>query len=185
MSSDLSGSREDTLHRVQDDENYKPMRSSHASLMGGDPASGVPYVLKSKITGEEYNVDFHTVTIWWLLDGEHTVSQILDETKDKFETSYEIVRDAISFLGDEGLLAGTEPEVAPSRRLRFVSAFELDLTITWGNSQFFLGLRRLVRLFVQGIGLWVTLILIVVGAVLLASDFLSFLLRWDFFVLVF
>ena len=151
------------------------MRSSHALLMGGDPASGVPYVLKSKITGEEYNVDFHTVTIWWLLDGEHTVSQILDETKDKFETSYEIVRDAISFLGDEGLLAGTEPQIASSRRLKFVSAFELDLAITWGNSQFFLGLRRLVRLFVQGVGLWVTLILIVVGTVLLASDFLSIL----------
>jgi hypothetical protein len=143
--------------------------------MGGDPASGVPYVLKSKITGEEYNVDFHTVTIWWLLDGEHTVSQIVDETKDKFETSYEIVREAVSFLGDEGLLAGTEPQVAPSRRLRFVSAFELDLAITWGNSQFFLGLRRLVRLFAQGVGLWITLILTVVGAVLLAPDFLSIL----------
>jgi len=175
VSSDLPGSREDTLHRVQDDGNYKPMRSSHALLMGGDLASGVPYVLKSKITGEEYNVDFHTVTIWWLLDGEHTVSQILDETKDKFETSYEIVRDAISFLGDEGLLAGTEPQIASSRRLKFVSAFELDLAITWGNSQFFLGLRRLVRLFVQGVGLWVTLILIVVGTVLLASDFFSIL----------
>jgi hypothetical protein len=151
------------------------MRSSHALLMGGDPASGVPYVLKSKSTGEEYNVDFYTVTIWSLLDGEHTVSQIVDEAKDKFEASYEIVRDAISFLGDEGFLAGTEPQGASSKRLRFVSAFELDLTITWGNSQFFLGLRRLVRLFVQGVGLWVTLILIVAGAVLLASDFLSIL----------
>ena len=68
-----------------------------------------------------------------MLDGEHTVNQIVDETKDKFETSYETVRDAISFLGDEGLLAGTEPEAVSSRRLRFVSAFELDLTITWGK----------------------------------------------------
>jgi hypothetical protein len=142
--------------------------------MGGDPAGGVPYVLKSRTTGEEYNVDFYTVTIWSLLDGDHTVSQIVDEAKDKFEASYEIVSDAISFLGDEGLLAGTEPQIA-SKRLRFVSAFELDLTIAWGNSQFFLGLRRLVRLFVQGFGLWVTLILIAAGAVLLASDFLSIL----------
>jgi hypothetical protein len=143
--------------------------------MGGDPASGVPYVLKSKITGEEYNVDFYTVTIWWLLDGEHTVSQIVHEAKDKFEASYETVLDAISFLGDEGLLAGTEPQVASSKRLRFVSAFELDLAITWGNSQFFLGLRSLVRRFVQGVGLWVTLILIAGGAVFLASDFWSIL----------
>jgi hypothetical protein len=175
VSSDLLRSREDILHRVQEDRTYKPIRSSRVSLMGGDPASGVPYVLKSKVTGEEYNVDFYTVTIWWLLDGEHTVSQIVDEAKDKFEASYDTVLGAISFLGDEGLLAGTEPQVASSRRLKFVSAFELDLAITGGNSQFFLGLRRLVRLFVQGVGLWVTLILIVVGTVLLASDFLSIL----------
>jgi hypothetical protein len=177
VSSDLIESREDILHRVLEDRSYKPMRSSHALLMGGDLASCVPYVLKSKVTGEEYNVDFCTVTIWWLLDGEHTVSQIADETKGKFEASYETVLNAISFLGDEGLLAGTEPEVASSGRLKFVSAFELDLTITWGSSQFFLSLRRLVRPFVQGAGLWVTLILILVGAVLHAPDFLSILLN--------
>ena len=172
---DLLGSREDILRRVQEDRSYKPARSSHVSLMGGDVASGVPYVLKSKITGEDYNVDFYTVTIWWLLDGEHTVSQIADETKDKFEASYETVLDAISFLGGEGLLAGTEPEVASLRRLRFVSAFELNFTITWGNPQFFLGLRRLVRPFVRGVGLWATLILIVSGALVLAPDFSSIL----------
>ena len=38
VSSDLLGSREDVLLRVQEDRTYKPMRSSHASLMGGDPA---------------------------------------------------------------------------------------------------------------------------------------------------
>lgn len=175
MSSELPEPREDILHRVQEDRTYKPIRSPHVSLMGGDPASGVPYVLKSKATGEEYSVDFYTASIWWLLDGEHTVSQIVDEAKDRFEASYETILEAVSFLGDEGLLAGTEPQVASSRRLKFVSAFELDLTISQGNSQFFLGLRRLVRLFVQGAGLWVTLILIAAGTVLLASDFLSIL----------
>jgi len=175
VSSDPLGPREDVLRRLREDQSYKPVRSSHVSLMGGDPSSGVPYVLKSEIMGEEYNVDFYTVTIWWLLDGKHTISQIVDETKAKFEASYETVLDAISFLGDEGLLAGTEPEIALSRRLRFVSAFELDFTITRKNSQFFLGFRKLVRFFAQGIGLWVTLILIVVGALLLAPDFLSIL----------
>ncbi|MGP8070376.1 MAG: hypothetical protein ACLP5V_10850 [Candidatus Bathyarchaeia archaeon] len=175
VSSGSFGPREDILRQVKEDRSYKPVRSSHVSLMGGDLASGVPYVIKSEITGEEYNVDFFTVTIWWLLDGEHTVSQIVDETEGKFESSYEVVRDAISFLGEEGLLAGTEPEVAVSRRLRFVSAFELDFTITRKNFQFFLGFRRVVRFFAQGIGLWVTVILIVAGALLLAPDFLPIL----------
>lgn len=174
-SSDRLGSRENILKQVKEDRSYKPVRSSHVSLMGGDLASGVPYVIKSEITGEEYNADFFTVTIWWLLDGEHTIGQVVDETKGRFESSYETVRDAISFLGEEGLLAGTEPEIALSKRLRFVSAFELDFTITRKNSQFFLGFRRMVRFFAQGIGLWVTLILIAAGALLLAPDFLPIL----------
>jgi len=143
--------------------------------MGGDLASGVPYVLKSKTTGEEYNVDFYMVTIWWLLDGEHTVSQIVDETESRFKSCYETVLDAISFLGEEGLLAGTEPEVTSLKRLRFASAFELDFTVTWEKSQFFLGLRGLVRPFLQGVGLWFTLIVVVLAALLLAPDFLSIL----------
>ena len=175
VSSEPLGPIEDVLRRVKEDRSYKPVRSSHVSLMGGDLASGVPYVIKSEITGEEYNVDFFMVTIWWLLDGEHTISQVVDETEDKFESSYDTVRDAISFLGEEGLLAGTEPEIAFSKRLKFVSAFELDYTITRKNSQFFLGFRRMVRFFAQGIGLWVTLILIVAAALLLAPNFLSIL----------
>ena len=184
VSSGSFGPREDILRQVKEDRSYKPVRSSHVSLIGGDLASGVPYVIKSEITGEEYNVDFFTVTIWWLLDGEHTVSQIVDETEGKFESSYEVVRDAISFLGEEGLLAGTEPEIALSKRLRFVSAFELDFTITRKNSQFFLGFRRMVRFFAQGIGLWVTVILIVAGALLLAPNFLPILFnRMNFEIL--
>jgi hypothetical protein len=174
-SSDRAGSREDILQHVKEDRSYKPMRSGHVALMGGDLASGVPYVIKSEITGEEYNVDFFTVTIWWLLDGEHTISQIVDETKDRFESSFDTVLETVTFLGEEGLLAGTEPEIPFSRRLRFVSAFELDFTITRKNPQFFLRFRRIVRFFAQGIGLWVTVILIIAGALLLAPDFLSIL----------
>lgn len=168
-------SRDDILQHVKEDRNYKPMRSSQVSLIGGDLASGVPYVIRSEATGEEYSVDFSTVTIWWLLDGEHTISQIVGETQGRVESSYESVLETVSFLGEEGLLAGTELEIASSKRLRFVSAFELDFTITRKNPQFFLGFRRIVRFFAQGIGLWATLVLIVAGALLLAPDFLSIL----------
>jgi len=174
-SADRVGSREDILRKLKEDRSYRPVRAVHVALLGGDLASGVPYVIKSEITGEEYNADFLTVTIWWLLDGEHTLSRIVDETKDRFESSYETVLETVSFLGEEGLLAGTEPDIPPSKRLRFVSAFELDLTITPKNNQFFLRFRRMVRFFAQGIGLWVTVILIVAGALLLAPNFLSIL----------
>ena len=175
VSSTPPGAGEDILRKVKEDRSYKPARSLHASLMGGDLESGVPYVIKSEITSEEYNVDFFTVTIWWLLDGEHTISQVVDQTKDKFDASYETVRDAISFLGEEGLLAGTEPDIVPSKRVRFVSAFELDCTITPKNPQFFLRFRRLVKFFAQGVGWWATLILVLLGVFLLAPNFLSIL----------
>ena len=174
-SADRVGSREDILQKLNEDRSYRPVRSAHVALLGGDLASGVPYVIKSEITGEEYNADFSTVTIWWLLDGEHTLSRIVDETKDRFESTYETVLETVSFLGEEGLLAGTEPDIPPSKRLRFVSAFELDLTITPKNNQFFLRFRRMVGFFAHGVGLWVTVILIVGGALLLAPNFLSIL----------
>jgi hypothetical protein len=174
-SSNHPDSTEDVLRQVKEDGSYKPIRSSHVSLMGGDLASDVPYVIKSGITGDEYNVDFFTVTIWWLLDGQHTINQVVNETKGKFESSLESVREIISFLAEEGLLAGTEPEVMKSSRLRFVSAFELDYTLTEKDPQFFLRFRRFVRFFAQGIGLWVTVVLIVIGALFLAPDFLSIL----------
>jgi len=174
-SADRVGSRQAILEKLKEDRNYRPKRSARVALLGGDLASGVPYVLKSEITSEEYNADFATVTIWWLLDGEHTLSRIVDETKDRFESSYETVLETVSFLAEEGLLAGTEPDIAPSKRLRFVSAFELDLTLTPKNNQFFLRFRRMVRFFAQGIGLWVTVILIAAGALLLAPNFLLIL----------
>ena len=174
-SADRVGSRQAILEKLKEDRSYRPKRSARVALLGGDLASGVPYVLKSEITSEEYNADFATVTIWWLLDGEHTLSRIVDETKDRFESSYETVLETVSFLAEEGLLAGTEPDIAPSKRLRFVSAFELDLTLTPKNNQFFLRFRRMVRFFAQGIGLWVTVILIAAGALLLAPNFLLIL----------
>jgi len=175
MSASMTISREETLRRIREDESYKPLRSSHVVLSGGDVASGIPYVLKSKITGEYYNIDFYSATVWWLLDGEHTIRQIVDEAKDKFgEAPFEIVRDSISFLADEGLLAGTEPEVV-SKRLSFVSAFELNYTISEENPDFFMRLRALVKQFLGGVGLWSILILVMSGALLLAPSFLSIL----------
>ena len=175
MGSSTALPREEILRRIREDKSYKPQRSSHVVLSGGDVASGIPYVLKSRITGEYYSVDFYSVTIWWLLDGEHTITQIVGEASGKFgEAAYETVRDSILFLADEGLLDGTEPEVV-SRRLRFVSAFELNWTISEENPDFFMKLRRLVKPFVGGPGLWAIVILVLSGGLLLAPSFLPVL----------
>ena len=40
--SGLSGSKEAVLQHVREDKDYKPIRSAHVSLMGGDLSSGVP-----------------------------------------------------------------------------------------------------------------------------------------------
>jgi hypothetical protein len=47
VSSIPPGPVEGILRRVKEDINYKPVRSPHVSLMGGDLASGVPYVIKT------------------------------------------------------------------------------------------------------------------------------------------
>jgi putative peptide zinc metalloprotease protein len=175
--------REEVLHRIQEDQSYKPQRSSHVSLtetVEGD----TPFVLTSQITGEYYNIDFFTAGIWKLLDGEHTIRELVDEAKNRYrrevgkifskEITDATISETISFLADEGLLAGTEPETS-WRRLKLVSAFELDITITRESLQFFKRLGSLFHPVAGTVGLYVTLVLIVLATLVLAPNFLPIL----------
>jgi hypothetical protein len=175
--------REEALRRIQEDESYKPRRSSHVSLqetVEGD----TPFVLTSQVTGEYYNVDFFTAGIWRLLDGEHTIHELVDEAKSRYrrevgkifskEITDETIRETIYFFADEGLLAGTEPETS-WKRLKFVSAFELDLTITRESLPFFKRLGSLFHPFIGTAMLWASLVLIALAAFMLAPNFLPIL----------
>ena len=90
------------------------------------------------------------------------------------EITDETVRETISFLADEGLLAGTEPETS-WKRLKLVSAFELDLTITRESLQFFKRLGSLFHPFIGTAMLWSSLVLIAFAAFMLAPNFLPIL----------
>jgi hypothetical protein len=175
--------RKDIPCRIQEDESYKPRRSSHV-LLQETVEGDTPFVLTSQVTGEYYNIDFFTAGIWRLLDGEHTIHELVDEAKNRYrrevgkifskEITDETVRETISFFADEGLLAGTEPETS-WKRLKFVSAFELDLTITRESLRFFKRLGSLFHPFIGTTMLWASLILIALAAFLLAPNFLPIL----------
>lgn len=177
--------REEVLRRIQEDPSFKPRRSSHVSL--SETVTGdTPFVLISQVTGEYYNVDFFTAGIWRLLDGKHTIRQLVDEAKNSYrrevgkifsrEITDETIRETISFLADEGLLDGTEPETETSlKRLRFVSAFELDLTITRENLKFFKRWGSLIHPFISTTGFYATLVIIVSAALVLTPNFLPIL----------
>lgn len=171
------------LRKVQEDGSYRPRQSPHV-VVRETPGSDVPFTLTSQATGEYYSVDFLTVAIWKLVDGEHTIDQIVDATKKSYwreiqniyssELPEETIRDILLFLAREGLLAGTEPATA-WKRLRFVSALELDYTITLEGTRFFKRLGSLFAPFISAAGVGAILEPIIVGGLILASAFLPIL----------
>jgi putative peptide zinc metalloprotease protein len=182
MASEQSG---EILKRVQEDGSYRPRQSPQVEVRE-TPGSDVPFTLRSLASGEYYNVDFLTVAIWRLIDGEHTIDEIVDAAKKSYwreiqniyssELPEQTIRDIVIFFAREGLLAGTEP-VGGWKRLRFVSAFELDYTLTLQPARFFKRLGSWFRPFVSAIGAGAILEPIVVGAFFLAPAFLPILLN--------
>ncbi len=180
MGAEQSG---EVLKKVQEDGSYKPRQSPHV-VVRETPGSDVPFTLRSEATGEYYNVDFLTVAIWRLIDGEHTIDQMVEAAKKSYwreiqniyksELPEQTIRDIILFFAREGLLAGTEPATA-FRRLRFVSAFELDYTLTLQAGRFFKRLGSWFGPFISAAGAGAVLEPIIVGALILAPAFLPIL----------
>lgn len=169
--------------RVQEEGSYRPSQSPQV-VVRETPGSDLPFTLRSEATGEYYNVDFLTVAIWRLIDGEHTIDQIVDAAKKSYwreirniyssELPEQAIRDVLFFFARERLLAGTEP-VTAWKRLRFVSAFELDCTITLQGTRFFKRLASLFGPFLSGAGVGAILEPVIVGGLIFAPAFLSIL----------
>ena len=171
------------LKKVQEDGSYRPHQSPHV-VVRETPGSDMPFTLRSQATGEYYNVDFLTVAIWRLVDGQHTVDEIVDSAKKSYwreiqniyssELPDQAIRDVLLFFANEGLLAGTEP-VTALKRLRFVSAFELDYTLTMEGGGFFKRLGSWFAPFISAAGPGAILEPIIVGGLFLAPAFLPIL----------
>jgi hypothetical protein len=171
------------LRQVQEDGSYRPRQSPHV-VVRETPGSDVPFTLRSQATGEYYNVDFLTVAIWKLVDGEHTIDEIVAAAKKSYwreiqniyssELPEQAIRDIVLFFAREGLLAGTEP-VTAWKRLRFVSALELDYTITLQATRFFKRIGSLFGPIISGAGVGAVLEPIIVGGLILAPAFLPIL----------
>lgn len=174
---------EEIVRRVQEDGSYKP-RQSPQIVVRETPGSDVPFTLRSRVTGEYYNVDFLTVAIWRLVDGEHAIDEIVAAGKKSYwreiqniyssELPEQAIRDILLFFARDGLLAGTEPVIA-WKRLRFVSSFEMDYTITLEGTRFFKRVGSLFAPFIDASGVGAILEPIIVGGLILAPAFLPIL----------
>lgn len=161
---------------MKSDPNFRPERFEGATVREGELSGGLRFLLTNTTTGEYYGIDFFTRTIWNLLDGEHTLAQILAEAKARFGSiRKEGVKEEVLFLASEGLLAGTNKPPPERRRVRLVSAFEVDFQLVKDSVKLFSQLSRPVGLLFDGPGLWVVLIIVAVGALLLAPNFLPIL----------
>jgi len=150
---------------------YAPQKSSTSHIerlsVDGEPA----YILTNESTGEYYEVDEITDTIWNLVDGGRTLGEIWTEarrTDDKI-TEKE-VRDVIVSLAEEGTIESSESEVE-QRRVEMVSALQLDIRLMKDSSQSLAPLFWLTRkLFNRGV-FALAVAVSVLGMILFAGTF--------------
>jgi hypothetical protein len=144
---------------------YTPERSQTAriELMN---IEGVPTYILTKEVGEYFEVDETTNTIWNLIDGKRTVSQILEEVrKSDDKITEKEVKDAIVSFAQEGLIATTEPEIE-EKRIEMVSAFQLDVRVVKDSSKTLAGFFKITRKLIRKEELPIAVGIVILGILL-------------------
>lgn len=151
---------------------YRPRCSptAHLETLAID---GEPTKILMKESGNEYfEVDAVTETIWRLLDGNRTISEIFNEAKslDDKLTEKE-VRDIVVSLAEEGIIESTEPETQ-KKRVEIVSAFQVDVQLLRDSSKSLAGLFRLTRKLIKKPELPLSIGIVVFGFALFYASFI-------------
>jgi hypothetical protein len=150
---------------------YAPKRSSTSHVerltVDGQPA----YILMNESTGEYYEVDAITNSIWDLVDGGKTVGEIWAEarkTEDKI-TERE-VRDVIVSLAEEGTIESSESEVG-QKRVDMVSALQLDVRLLEDSSKSLARFFRVTRKLINRETFTIAIGISILGMALFAGTF--------------
>ena len=152
---------------------YAPERSPKGHIenltVDGKPA----FILMNEGTGQYFEVDETTNAIWNLMNGKNTLNQIYEEAVklDDSLTEKE-VKDIVVSFAEEGLVESTEPEVE-EKRVRIVSAFQLDISLLKDCSKTLSGFFKVTRKLIKKPELWIAIGIVIVGSVLFVGSFLQ------------
>jgi putative peptide zinc metalloprotease protein len=150
---------------------YAPSRSNDAHIERLEVDGKPTFVLAKESTGEYYEVDEATNTVWGLLDGSRTVGTISSEAeKAGVSLSEKEVQDIVISLAEEGTIESTEPEVE-QKRIQVVSALHVDVNLLKDCSKSLARFFRVTRRLARKGELPIAVGIVFVGVVLFAGTF--------------
>ncbi len=166
-------SKTDLMYEILYNPKFVPLPSPKVNVKT-TVADGKPsYLMKNHATGTYYDLDELTNLIWKLTDGKRTVKKITKEAlRQKPDIQERTVQETLLFFADCNLLVSSL-ELAPKKRFRVASAFEIDFTLIRDSNNFLQSLHSKIKPIFKKFLLYGAVAFIIAATVLFAGEFVS------------
>lgn len=164
-------SKTDLMYEVTYNPQFKPKRSPKVKIKTVIADGKETYVMKNHLTGMYFDIDAVSHSIWQLIDGQRTLTEIDEEVMKKWpDLEAGSIYEVILFFAEYGCLQSVLDPVSKSR-IRIPSAFEVDVVLIEKSKTFLEWTHRLFRPLLKMPLLWGSLIFIVLCSILFARPF--------------
>jgi hypothetical protein len=144
---------------------YIPKRSPQAHLEEVN-VEGESKIMLVKEPDEYFEIDEPTSIVWNLLDGNRTLKQIWEDAiRINEKMTEKDTKDIVLSLAEIGVLESTEQEIE-EKRVRLVSAVQLDIRVIKDSSETFRNFFKITRRLIKPIELPIAVAIILLGLVL-------------------
>ena len=173
----MSYSKTDLMYEIEYNPDFSPERSKKVNVKTMIVDDQPKYTMKNHSTGTYYDLDEISNSIWNLIDGKRSLQQITEEIsamwkdKDKL-VDMDTVKEVVSFLAEANCLEAA-CEGVKKKRVRFISAFEIDVTLIENGEVWLKKISKAVRPFLKNPLLWIALAFIVVNSIAFSGKFVS------------
>jgi putative peptide zinc metalloprotease protein len=173
----MSASKTDLMYEIEYNPNFLPARSAKVNvktmIVDGKPQ----YIMKNHSTGAYYDLDALSNDIWNLIDGKRNLSEITDEILEKWKEKDEsadadTVKEVVSFFAESDCLRA-QHELVRKKRVRLVSAFEIDVSLIENSKASLRRIYKTIRPLFKSPLLWVTLGFIGINSIAFSGRFAS------------
>ena len=173
MSSTPAYSKTDLTYEISYNRGFVVERSPRVSVKSLVESGETKYLMHSQSTGQYFDLDVGSKTVWDLIDGKRNLSQIIDEAEDsgRVEDSDEVV-DALLFFAESGALMAMEDPVR-KKRIRIVSPFEIQAVLVMKSERFLRLTHRMIRPVMISFVFWASMAIILIGVVVFLPRFNS------------
>jgi len=174
----MSTSKTDLMYEIEYNPEFSPIRSPKVNvktvIVGGEQK----YIMKNHVTGAYYDLDEISHEIWNRTDGKKTVREITDEISAKWKgtdkpVDPDLVKEALSFFAESNCLRATYEPFKKKKRVRVVSAFEVDVSLIVDSKAVLKKIHKAIRPLLKGPLLWITLGFIALNSLAFSGRFAS------------